>query len=259
MPASTRARPEDLQTIASTDFRGLIFLDLDGTLEDSRQDMAACVNRLRKNLGLGQKAEQDLYPLVIKGMEFLYRSCFPEVIEDPSLLRRATELPESLSEQAAISELATLYESYYSEHIVDSTNCYAGMEAALIEMDADYSLGLYTNKPEGLSRLLLSRLNILDRFVLLYGGDTLVESKPSPLPLRTGIQTIATSLDTDFESIQKRTIMIGDSAGDVKAGREAGVSTIWAAYGYYDSIDETPDHTAHNPQELPELVASILD
>lgn len=239
-------------------FPGLVFLDLDGTIEDSRQDMAESANGIRKSLGLPTDETRSLYAHVMKGMEHLYRNCFPECLEDPTIL----DLSRDSSETRILDKLSSLYHQHYSANIVQHTRCYPGMEQALRNLASRYYLALYTNKPEGLSRLLLERLGLLSHFHLLYGGDSLPESKPSALPLNTGIESMALELGIqDPGRIRQRTVMIGDSSGDMKAARDAQVVGIWAKYGYYDSIEEpVQNYIAGSPEMLPELVErAILD
>ena len=68
------------------EFKGLVFLDLDGTIEDSRLDMAGSANAVRKNLGLPERDIESMFPFVMKGMDYLYRQCIPEALENPDIL-----------------------------------------------------------------------------------------------------------------------------------------------------------------------------
>ncbi len=237
------------------EFSGLVFLDLDGTIEDSRLDMAGSANAVRKNLGLPEKETDSLFPFVMKGMDYLYRQCIPEALERPDI----TGLPQA-DESSILDYLADLYFQEYSQRIVENTRCYPGMEDALRKLSRSYILGLYTNKPEKLSRLLLEKLQILDLFTIIYGGDTLPESKPSALPLKTGMQEIAIRSGLPPEKIQSRCVMVGDSGGDMKAAASAGIRSIWAAYGYYrEEPGDKPDFIAKEPSDLPEMILRILN
>lgn len=233
---------------------GLIFLDLDGTIEDSREDMANAAASIRNQLGLEQRPTESFFPYVIKGMEFLYRQCFPEALADPSVLEG-----NYFDENQILLELDRIYTLEYSRRINESTRCYPGMAECLAQLASDYTLALYTNKPEGLSKLLLEKLEIASHFQLVYGGDTLPESKPSALPLKTGIQQIARTLGCDATEVQSRSIMVGDSAGDIVAARNANIRSIWAGYGYYAEQPPGADAVARQPSELPALIAKILD
>ncbi|MEQ8351681.1 MAG: HAD hydrolase-like protein [Leptospiraceae bacterium] len=244
------------ETPVSKEFSGLVFLDLDGTIEDSRLDMAGSANAVRRKLSLPEIDPVSLYPFVMKGMDYLYRQCIPEALEQPDLI---PGLGPNADESSVLLSLARLYHQEYSQCIVDNTKCYPGMDIALMELSRQCILGLYTNKPERLSRLLLEKLGILQHFTVIYGGDTLPESKPSALPLNTGMSEISAKYSLSAEKIRSRCFMVGDSGGDIKAAAEAKISSIWAAYGYYsEEPAEKPDYVAGQPSDLPELIFNLL-
>ena len=57
----------------------VIALDLDGTIEDSRQDMVAAVHRVRHRYGLPKRQDLDIVGHVNRGMPHLYSVCFSEL------------------------------------------------------------------------------------------------------------------------------------------------------------------------------------
>ncbi len=216
----------------------LIALDLDGTLEDSRKDMVAAIQVVRKQLELPSKTFHELVPHVMRGMPHLYRHCFKTSIEDHSL------------DDAEIATLATLYDEAYRQGIAIETQLYPGMDDALTALGQVGKLAVVTNKPEALSRLLLGELGILHHFATVVGGDSAPSPKPTPAPLAEAAHRT------------KRTepvLMIGDSAGDVRCGRAFGATTIWCAWGYHAKVPEpAPDYIVSSPSELPEIVNRIL-
>lgn len=62
----------------------LVFFDLDGTLEDSRQDMALSINRVRADLKLAPFDLETARGLVNRGMDALTNAAFPELISGPA-------------------------------------------------------------------------------------------------------------------------------------------------------------------------------
>ncbi len=75
--------------------------------------------------------------------------------------------------------LLAAYEADIDRHTV----IYPGTMEAVERLNvAGYAVGICTNKPEGLARLLLTRLGILDQFTSLIGADTLPTRKPDPAP-----------------------------------------------------------------------------
>ncbi|MCY1068581.1 HAD-IA family hydrolase [Nannocystis sp. RBIL2] len=212
----------------------LIALDLDGTLEDSRDDMVAAVLRVRSSFGLSEQPGETWRPYVNAGMDHLYRQCFADYV----------------GAGGTVDDVRAAYEADYLAHIAVTTRLYAGMGDALVELAALGSLACVTNKPERLSAALLEALGVGRLFSAVIGGDTLPESKPSPRVLAEASRRVGRTGSA---------LMIGDSAADVKCGRAFGATTIWCAWGYAaDPGAETPDHRAGTPLELPRLVRAVV-
>ncbi|MCY1006362.1 HAD-IA family hydrolase [Nannocystis pusilla] len=212
----------------------LIALDLDGTLEDSRDDMVAAVLRVRSSFGLSEQPGEMWRPHVNAGMDHLYRQCFADYV----------------GAGGTVDDVRAAYEADYLAHIADTTRLYAGMGDALVELAALGALACVTNKPERLSAALLEALGVGRLFSAVIGGDTLPESKPSPRVLVEASRRVGRT---------GAALMIGDSAADVKCGRAFGATTIWCAWGYAaDPGAEAPDHRAATPKELPRLVRAVL-
>jgi phosphoglycolate phosphatase len=207
----------------------LFIFDLDGTLEDSRTDMALSVNRVRRIYGLPELPEELVRTLVIRGMDFLYRSCFPE------LCKEGEPVPEALVKK---------YELNYASHIVDHTVLYEGMAATLPELARHGKLFVYTNKPEGLSRLLLEKLNILSCFTEIIGSDSHKKHKPDPEPVLDAIAKHGLKPSEIF--------MIGDSQADMQAAENLQATAVWCKWGYQKEPPEQPSpHTiARHPSDL---------
>jgi len=219
----------------------LITLDLDGTLEDSRADMVASVQRLRRQLVLVERPDEDFWGNVNRGMDHLYRTCFVEHLgPDPS--------PE------ALATIRDRYAADYGEHINDQTILYDGWLDALPRLTSLAPLALVTNKPEALSHQLLTALNIRQHFATIVGGDTCVAGKPDPITIATAAQRCG--LANDHQPV----IHIGDSAGDIRLAHAFGATAIWCAWGYLDRppVDPAPHQRAQNPRDLPALIETLL-
>ena len=211
----------------------LIALDLDGTLEDSRDDMVAAVERVRAELGLADSLGLDLHAHVNRGMAHLYDVCFPEV-EDKARVRRA-------------------YVESYGSHIADHTQLYGGIPEALAELETFGTLACVTNKPEALARRLLEALGISHRFGAVVGGDTCPVGKPDPVMLRTAAEHVGFNLSSG------RCFMVGDTPGDIRLGQAYGATSVWCSWGYRDDAGgETPDLTARQPKDLPALLRDAV-
>jgi len=212
----------------------LIAFDLDGTLEDSRDDMVAAVQRVRASLGLVLRPDGDFRPHVNRGMGHLYEVCFDEYLAQSG-------------DPAGLETVRSKYVDDYGRHIASSTQLYTGMAAALEACSNLGSMAVVTNKPESLSDRLLHALGIRHYFASVIGGDTCALPKPNPDPL---LEAAKRSNSSDS------TIMIGDSAGDIRCARACGYPVVWCAWGYAASYGPVkPDFVAHEPKELHDIIA----
>lgn len=205
----------------------LAFFDLDGTLEDSRQDMALSVNRVRAANGLRELPLEEARSLVNRGMNPLIEAALPELIKGPN----------------DVSRLRKEYEADYLTHVNDHTTLYPGIAEMLREIAARLAIVVYTNKPEAISRELLRRLDVMQHIRAIIGGDSFPESKPSALPM----QTVARRLNLENDSA----FMCGDTAADMQAARNYGAKAIWCSWGYLTTAPEpAADSVANAPQDI---------
>jgi phosphoglycolate phosphatase len=208
----------------------LIIFDLDGTIEDSRLDMSLSVNRVRKLYQLPELPIDAVQSLVNKGMDFLYRNCFPELVQQ--------EIPK---------DLIFKYEMDYGQHIVDHTKIYDGMDDVIKSLSKHHRLFVYTNKPEKLSILLLDKLGLLSYFSRVIGGDSFKESKPSPEPIRQVIK----ELEINPEEIY----VLGDTEVDIMTAKNLNAYAIWCKWGYSKNTPSiTPDYIAMRPVDLLKII-----
>lgn len=224
----------------------LAFIDLDGTIEDSREDMVDAVMRTRALLDLSPRPSESLSPFVNQGMDALYLNCFDDQ------LRHLQERGRTPSEGGAL--IARHFEAVYARRIVQKTRLYAGIEDSLTKLSKWGNLVLVTNKPEALSRLLLKELGILQHFCLIQGGDTCSKAKPDPEPLIDAAHT----LGFEKENPKHFACMIGDSPGDLQVAKSFEIPSIWCAWGYaQDPGKLPPSAVANDPGELADCVAAL--
>lgn len=213
----------------------IIALDLDGTLEDSRADMVAAVQRVRADFGLPRRASEGFLEHVNRGMPHLYAHCFAEYLDG--------------DDGARLSAVRAAYTADYSAHIDDQTRLYDGIEEALGVLAEIGRLALVTNKPEALSDQLLRALGVRDFFGAVLGGDSCATAKPTPAPLAEAVRRLGGASDV---------FMVGDSAGDVACGTAFGAKTIWCAWGYKDAPGPIePTGIARVPGDLPGLIERL--
>jgi phosphoglycolate phosphatase len=186
----------------------LLIFDLDGTLIDSKKDIAVAVNKSREYLGLEPLDEALISHYVGNGA--------------PELIRRA--LGSSATDEQ-VAQALQFFLAYYRAHKLDYTRLYPGVREALDEYRAaGYQQAVLTNKPTGISHALLDELGLTGHFFRIYGGDSF-EKKPHPM----GIRLLLAEAGTDA----RQTLMVGDSHVDVQTARNAAVAACGVRYGFH--------------------------
>jgi phosphoglycolate phosphatase len=208
----------------------LIIFDLDGTLIDSKLDLANSVNFTRQKMGLSVLEHRLIFSYIGDGATML--------------IRRA--MGEGLSEMEVQGALE-IFLAHYREHLLDNTTLYPGVAEALDALQL-LKLAVLTNKPLRPTEAILQGLQIEDRFAVVYGGNSFEQKKPDPV----GIQRIL----NDTGIARDRTVMVGDSYIDIQTGRNAAVATCGVTYGLAsDTLHEPkPDFLINDLRELSRVV-----
>src|SRR5258708_16403107 len=142
----------------------LLIFDLDGTLIDSKLDLAHAVNATRSHMGMSALDHERVYSYVGNGA--------------PVLIRRA--MGERASEPDVQQALQFLLE-YHREHFLDYTTLYPGVREALDRLrDGGKRMAVLTNKPVRISRAILDGLGVGGHFFQVYGGNSFDLKKPGP-------------------------------------------------------------------------------
>jgi phosphoglycolate phosphatase len=215
----------------------LVVFDLDGTLIDSRRDLADSVNALLGELGAAPLDLDAVTAMVGEGAAVLVRRALA-----------ASGLPEDLP--GALPRFL----AHYDERLTVHTRPYDGVTEALEELRS-HGLGLavLTNKPQRASAEILERLDLARWFFRVVGGDTPAGRKPDPAGLLAVAKTMRAA---PFE-----TVLVGDSAIDLETAHRAGSAICLARYGFGLQLDGVPlrgDETfIADPRELPALVRSF--
>lgn len=188
--------------------------DLDGTLIDSREDLALAVNLTRQDFGLPPKSLEDVLACVGEGVRHLITRAIPE-------------LPERMDELLARQRV------HYVAHMLDQTRLYPGVRETLQALRAaGWRMGVVTNKPGPVTRPILEGLGVLGYFGAVVGGGDCPALKPDPAPLRLAAAQMGATLDAEDW-------MIGDHFADLEAGRRAGVKRCFCRFGFGEARGET--------------------
>ncbi|OUY08977.1 phosphoglycolate phosphatase [Acinetobacter populi] len=196
--------------------RQLILFDLDGTLVDSARDLYRAMNLTLKDLGRPTVTEQQVRVWVGKGAAQLC-GCVIQY-QDQKL--------DPAQQQILLQHFLPVYQ----HNLCVETTIYEGVLDFLEYCKTqNKTLVCVTNKPYQAAVELLRQLNLLERFALVLGGDSLTHRKPHPEPLLHAMQY--------FGQSAAQTLMIGDSRNDVEAARAAGIDCIVLSYGYNHGED----------------------
>ncbi len=185
----------------------LFLFDLDGTLIDSKGDIALSLNLALARAGLVNLPPSRIAGFVGDGVRKLVERALREALngepDEPLLLR-----------------VMNLYLKEYGNHLLDTTRLFEGVEDALKNLHWA-QLAVVTNKPERFSRQILDALGVGHRFCLVLGGDSTRLRKPDPAPLLEAMDRCGAQ--------PRDSVMVGDSAVDVQAGKAAGAMTCGIA------------------------------
>jgi phosphoglycolate phosphatase len=204
----------------------LVIFDLDGTLIDSKRDLACAVNAARAHHGLETLDNETVFSYVGEGA--------------PVLIRRALG-PGATDDQ--VQDALAFFLAFYNDHMTDHTVLYPGVSETLDRLSvAGVKMAVLTNKPVRMSRAIVDALGVSRYFERVYGGNSFERKKPDPM----GIATLLVECAAE----PCRAIMVGDSAVDIRTARNAKVMSCGVTYGFQ------PETLA---AELPDLLFDRLE
>lgn len=186
-----------------------VFFDLDGTIIDSRADLATGVNVTRTELGLAPLPQETVIGFVGCGARYLLENAIPE-------------------RKGSFDELWPRFSENYRAHMLDETTLYPGVGDVLAELyDRGFPMGVNTNKPNFATRGILEHFGLARYFgdAVIAGGDC-PEMKPSPMPLRECAARM------NGHRLSSRDWMVGDNWTDMVCGARAGVKTAFCTFGF---------------------------
>jgi phosphoglycolate phosphatase len=206
----------------------LYVFDLDGTLVDSLDDLAAAVNWLLLSRGFKPIDRETVRRSVGNGARNLLARCFAAshaagIGSGGTGTVVASVPPTGADFEAALAD----YRAYYEAHCAERTRLYPGMRDWLESLSrSGASLAVLTNKPAPATVALLRALDAERYFSVIAGPETFGALKPDP----AGLVAIMALVGARPEE----TVMIGDSAVDVETARNAGVAACAISGGLGD-------------------------
>ena len=210
-----------------------VIFDLDGTICNTLKDLGECTNRALADFDLPPHPIEDYRMIVGNGVD--------------------TQMKRAIGEEKYTKELGDKvkehFKRYYAQDYLKHTKPYGGMEEAL---DCLHEMGLMTavfsNKPDEFAGKLCREL-FGERFSMVVGNRPNVPVKPDP----SGLQPILKELGLKAEEC----VYCGDSCVDIDTGKNAGMKTIGAAWGFRgrkELEERGADAVTEQPNELPVLL-----
>ncbi len=186
----------------------LIVFDLDGTLIDSRRDLADSANALLATFDAPPLPDAAVIAMVGEGA----RTLVSRVLDAGGVI---TDVDRALARFLAL----------YDERLTHHTHLYPGVADTLAALaGAGVTMSVLTNKPLAPTLRLLEHFGLTSTFAEVIGGDGTLGRKPEPAGLQALMQHAATAGD--------ETLMVGDSWVDIETARRTGTTACFAAYGF---------------------------
>ena len=207
-----------------------IMWDLDGTLVDSRRDLADGANVARQALGLPALPLDQVMVHIGHGLQ---------------------RLLEGLCPDASADQLITAYQHFnrwYAQHCTDYTTLYPHIQVCLdMAQQANIRQAVVTNKPIRYAETILGVLGIRQYFHVVIGGDLI--KKPAPDQL---LSAMGLSLQSAAESL-----MIGDHHADTLGAAAAQCDAGFCGWGIGNMGESTAHYQWDQPEDLRAWFSSL--
>ena len=208
----------------------LVIFDLDGTLIDSKYDIAASVNLTLGDLGLPTLPPERIFTFVGDGVKRLLR------------------LSVGDDNEARYEEALRIFRGHYLAHCLDTTQLYPGLDRLFDGRDTRMK-ALATNKSLEYTLRITEGLKVKEQFATIEGPLDQSDLKPDPGMLLRILERLAVR--------PEEAVLVGDSTNDVRAAQAAGVSACAVGYGYgnRDKVSAlNPDYYCGKPGDLLSLL-----
>jgi 2-phosphoglycolate phosphatase len=212
-----------------------VLFDLDGTLLDTAPDLADALNAVLREQHRDTLPFEQIRPVVSHGGIALIELGFRLSRDDP-----------------AFGPLRQRLLDIYRANLALKTRPFHGMDDVLDEIERrGLNWGVVTNKPGWLTEPLLQDLQLYERAACVVSGDTLEQRKPHPAPLLHACAQAGSRAD--------QCVYIGDAERDIEAGRNAGMHTLVALFGYIQPQDKPHEWQASALIDDPAQIIDWLD
>lgn len=212
-----------------------IIWDMDGTLLDTLNDLAAAVNHTLRTYGLPLREKEDVRRLLGNGVRNLMRGAVPEGEKNPRF-----------------EDIFADFKAYYVDHCRDTTGPYEGIEETLQRLrEKGVRMAVVSNKLQaGVDELWEAHFR--DTIDVAIGEREGVARKPAP----DMVQLALRELGAEGEGV--RAVYIGDSEVDIATARNSGLECISVTWGFRDRewLEEQGAMTmADRPSDIFDIVS----
>ncbi len=207
-----------------------ICFDLDGTLLDTIEDLAAAINAVLEQQQFPLRSPEECQTYVGNGLNMLIERALPENARTPDMV------------MACVNAFHNEYETRLNVH----SRLYDGMAEVLDELTRQgIRLSILSNKPHRYTKLCVQHYFSNWPFDPVYGQMDGVPSKPDP--------TLALQIAKEQGLEPSNFLFVGDSGVDMTVGIAAGMQVIGVSWGYRPVADlekAKPLAVINQPKEL---------
>lgn len=209
----------------------LVICDLDGTLIDSREDLADSVNLMLRDLSIPPLSLDIVTSYVGNGARKLV---------ERAIGGSGIELEPAL----------VLFKKYYSENMKNKTCLYPTVSEGLADLhSAGFKLAVVSNKPTMNCVEVLSHLGVGHFFDVVYGASDKYALKPDPETILMALKETGSSREGSW--------IVGDSLMDLHAGRNAGIGCCLAEYGFFKLDPLFFDYSAETFAKIADFILNF--
>jgi len=204
----------------------LVIFDFDGTLIDSKYDIASAVNLTLEDLGLPVRSTEEIFGFVGDGVKRLLRLSVGE------------------DNHAQYEEALSVFREHYLMHCLDTTQFYPGIESVFDRLNG-CTKAIATNKSLEYTLRIVEGLGVKDWFAAIESPSDTSDLKPDPGML---LRILAT-----LQIPPERVVLVGDSTNDVHAAKAAGMRACAVGYGYGNRdkvMALEPEYFCEKPEDI---------
>jgi pyrophosphatase PpaX len=206
-----------------------VLFDIDGTLLDTTEFIYQAFEHTIKKFGLPNTSRETLSKLIGKPLE----DCYAAII--------------SSDETTHLVEAHRLYQEknlHLSIPFPDTVTTLQHLKEQHIQLVA------ISTRSKRTSLATLELAGIVSFFDLVISREDISKQKPDPEGIQKALKFLMLK--------PKEAMMVGDTDVDVNAGKNAGVQTIGATYGFHKEkvTESNPDYVIHSIKEILPILAS---